>query len=31
MPNGITLTVSRIVEGLHLDFYLDEEDDSDET
>lgn len=23
MPNGVTLTVSRIVEGLHLDFYLD--------
>jgi hypothetical protein len=26
MPNGITLTVSRIVEGLHLDFYLDWEE-----
>lgn len=28
MPNGVSLTVSEIVEGLHLDFFLeaDEED-----
>jgi hypothetical protein len=28
MPNGITLTVSRIIEGLHLDFYLDDEEEA---
>lgn len=32
MPNGITLEVRHIIEGLHLEFYLDEEEDeSDET
>jgi hypothetical protein len=27
MPNGITLEVNRIIEGLHLEFYLDDEGD----
>jgi hypothetical protein len=29
MPNGITLTVSAIIEGLHLDFYLDDDEAED--
>jgi hypothetical protein len=26
IPNGVTLEVHQIIKGLHLDFYLDEED-----